>query len=971
MDERLKKVYDRIYLPLQELSVTAYVTPEPLPFSERTLGSKKSISVGDRWGKLWDCAWMNMTCKGLPPAEAKNAVFLIDVGGEGCVFDAHGVPRRGITNKDSFYSFELGMPGKIEVPCGDVLQEGQKPDIWVDCGANDLFGERRDAPFEPIGVLHTACLALCDGRIKSLYYDLEVILYLKNATEDEKLRADAGECFDRATEIWESDLASAESLTKAFLSQKSDDDFCITTLGHAHIDLAWLWPIRETKRKAERTLSTVLRNAERYGDYIFGVSQPQLLYWVKERQPELFAQLKELYASGRLELQGGFWVESDTNVPCGESLMRQMLYGKKFFRDEFGYEQEILWIPDVFGYSAQLPQIMRLFGIKYFLTIKMSWNSVNKFPFSTFNWIGLDGSTVLTHMPPEGNYNSAARPESLLSTKKKFRERDIDNRAMLLYGIGDGGGGPGEEHLERLRREYDLRGLPRVKQGKAIDFFNEIAADREKFPSYSGELYLEKHQGTYTTQARNKRGNRKSEYALHLAELLSASAERLAGKSCESEKICELWKEVLLYQFHDIIPGSSIKRVYDETDERYAYILNEAKAIAERAEKAICREEDGESVFNPSPFPYRGFIRKENGYAFIDAPEMSFTLPKESPYPPAYADESTLSNGIITVVFGKNGCIAEVRRDEDGFQALCGDGNVLRIYEDNENAWEVPADYAKNKSAVPDACETAYSVTDGVAERSTVYRYGGSIITQRVTLAPGSSRLDFRTHVSWHETNRMLRSSFPLSVKSDSAQCEIQYGCIDRPTHRRDSFAMAKKEICAHRFVDISDGENGISLLNDCKYGYRVWDCVLDIDLLRSSMYPGVDADKGEHDFTYSLYLHRGDWRVGSVSEGAALNDPPFFCGSRAPEELLDSPLFRCGCGHASVDWIKRAEDGKGVIARIYEYKGLPEKDILLSAGKRLGFTRRFLCDGDENILRECGREIPIGPFEVLTVRFE
>ena len=877
MDERLKRVFDSIYTELEDFDVTAYITKEPVPYSERKSGTERALKTGDRWGSLWDCAWMNF--KGEIPdiAEGKNVTFLIDVGGEGCVFDRNGVPYRGITNKDSFYSFELGMPGKVAVPFSRFARGGEKIDFWVDCGANDLFGERADAPFEPIGVLHKACIAECNEEIESLYYDLEVILYLRNATEDEKVKAMADRALTDAFNAWDTNIKLAKQITTSFLSKKSESDFHITALGHAHIDLAWLWPIRETKRKAERTFSTVIRNSEKYEDYIFGVSQPQLLDWVKKRQPELFDEMKALYNKGRLELQGGFWVESDTNIPCGESLMRQMLYGKKFFRDEFGYEQEILWIPDVFGYSAQLPQIMKQFGIKYFLTIKMSWNSVNLFPYSTFNWTGLDGSTVLTHMPPEGNYNSALRSESLLSTEKKFRERDIDNRAMLLYGIGDGGGGPGEEHLERFKREKDLIGLPKVSQGKAIDFFKDIEKDREKFPEYKGELYLEKHQGTYTTQSANKRNNRKCEFLLHNAELLCVASAYAKNTHYPKEDFENLWKEVLLYQFHDIIPGSSIKRVYDETDERYAYIKKELEKIIKNAEKALCGEEDKECIFNPAPYKFSGFVRKGDSYIYAEAEPMSFSYTSEYTGEAAKAGEKTLENNLLKITFNEDGSIGSVIRKKDSFEAFKGRANILTIYEDNENAWEVPKDYRENRHRTLKAEKTVFEIINGVAERTSVYKYGNSVIKQKIILAPDSERIDFYTEVEWQETHRMLRSAFPVSVKNDSAQCDIQYGCIDRPTHTRDSFAKAKKEICAHRFIDISDDKNGVSIMSDCKYGYRIWDCVLDIDLLRSSMYPGVDADKGHRVFTYSVFVHEKDYKNGAAKEAYFLNNKPFF----------------------------------------------------------------------------------------------
>lgn len=968
MDERLERLFGEIYNPIAELNVTAYITKEPLKYCDRKNGTKAELTEGDRWGELWDCAWMNMKCD-IPDNSEGKLALLLDVGGEGCVFDKHGNPFKGITNKDSSYSFHLGKPGKTVVYPSEDMLEGGKLDIWVDCGANDLFGENADSPFELIGILHMARLAVTDEKKRSLYYDLEVIKHLADAANDESLKKSANECFEKAVGLYKSDIASAESLAKSFLLQKSGSDFEITALGHAHIDLAWLWPLRETRRKAARTFSTLMRNSAIYKNYLFGVSQPQLLEWVKEDHPALYKELKELYAQKRLELQGGFWVESDTNIPAGESLIRQMLYGKKYFRDEFGYDQEILWIPDVFGYSAQLPQIMAKSGIKYFLTIKMSWNAVNLFPYSTFNWVGLDGSSILTHMPPEGNYNSAARAESFINTEEKFRERGIDNKAMLLYGIGDGGGGPGMEHLERLEREYDLIGLPKAKQGFAIDFFKEIDKERDKYPEYAGELYLEKHQGTYTTQARNKRYNRKCEFALHDAEIMSTLAAFTNGYDYPKNRLEKLWKEVLLYQFHDIIPGSSIKRVYDETDARYEHILGETAAIEAAAFGAISA--DGKkSVFNPSAFGFEGFIENNGGYSFVSAPAMGFGRIERSPFESVRINESIIENELIRITFNEKGGIDSIVGKRDGFEYLCGEGNALTVYEDSENAWEVPDDFALNPRKRFEIKEFSVRTVNGVAERRSVYALNRGTLTQTVTVYPGSARIDFKTEVDWNETHKMLRTAFPLAAKSDFARCDIQYGSIERPTHRRDSFAKAKKEICAHKWVDICDGAHGAALLNDCKYGHRVWDSILDIDLLRSSMYPGIDADKGRQVFTYSFLPHKDNYVNLVVKEGYALNDPPRVLGKAVGDALDGESLIKLDCeGSVAVDWMKRSEDGSGIILRAFEFAGKDcSADISLNG--IFGMNRTILCDNLENELSEIKGKIHFRPFDIITLKF-
>ncbi len=968
MDSRLLKLFDEIYTKIIDLDVTANVTKEPLPYSLRGNGKKIRLKAGDKWGELWDCAWMNMRGKVPEEAEGKKTAFIIDVGGEGLVFDRDGNAYKGLTNKESYYSFELGMPAKTVVLHSESQKAGEIIDFWVDCGANDLFGECADSDKTPIGILHKAYLASVDSEKRELYYDLEVIWHLAEATKDEKIKVIARGAFEDAIAIYEKDLNKAKEITRKFLANKSESDFKISALGHAHIDLGWLWPIRETKRKAARTFSTLLCNSELYGDYLFGVSQPQMLEWVKDEHPALFKGMKKLYSEKKLELQGGFWVECDVNVPSGESLIRQLLYGKRFWKDEFGYEQEIMWIPDVFGYNAQLPQIMAKAGIKYFLTIKMSWNAVNKFPHSTFNWVGLDGTEILTHMPPEGNYNSAARAESFISTEDRYMERGIDDRAMLLFGIGDGGGGPGMEHLERLHREYDLVGLPKVKQQFAIDFFNEIAKDKEKFPRYEGELYLEKHQGTYTTQSRNKRSNRKSEYAFHDLEIMSTAAAIFGGYEYPKERVEKLWKEVLLYQFHDILPGSAIKRVYDETDEAYARIAKETEKIFEEAFEHI--KVGGErAIFNPSGTEFKGFIKDgENKYVYAEIPPFSFGKEKEFHGENVKISGNTIDNGIVRVCFDEDGSVKSVIMD--GEEYLDGNANILTVYQDTLNGWEVPADYAVNPKEALKLQGFSTEIIDGVAERKSVYTVGDSILTQTVVIYPHSARIDFKTEIDWQETHKMLRAAFPLSHKSDEADCEIQYGVIKRPTHRRDSFAKAKKEVCAQRFVDISDGKHGAALINDCKYGYRVWDSVIDIDLLRSSTYPGADADKGTQIFTYSFYPHKGNYVNHVTEEAYKVNDAPIILNGSVKEEIVGVPLVKIDGGkNLFADWVKLAEDGSGIVVRAYESAGeggSAKVSSVLAGGKV------FVCDELENELFEAkdGR-FEYKPFEIITLKIK
>ena len=586
---------------------------EPVAFKERTSGRKISPKIDETWGKLWDCAWFNF--KGIVPSEAanQNVVLLIDINGEACIFDECGCPVQGLTNINSEYDFSLGKPGKRVVHFLKQAQGGEIVDLWADAGCNDLFGNCQGS-----GKIKEAYIAIFNEELKELYYDIEVLKELmeqlpEDSARHQKILFSLVAAFNVMKNYDSSEAIKAREILALELNKKcGDESLRISAIGHAHIDLAWLWPLRETIRKGARTFSTVLRNMEKYPDYVFGASQPQLYAWMKDKYPNLYKKIKDKIAEGRWEAQGGMWVEADTNVTSGESLVRQILYGQEFFREEFGKNMKVLWLPDVFGYSAALPQILKKSDIDYFMTIKLSWSEYNQFPHHTFNWEGIDGSQVLAHMPPEGTYNSSASPKAITTAEKNFKDKGISEECLMLFGIGDGGGGPGEEHLERLKREKNLNGIVPVKQEKSIDFFNRIGKDASKYKTWRGELYLEKHQGTYTTQARNKKLNRKMELALRELEYASVLAWMKSKKEYPQSEIEMIWKEVLLYQFHDILPGSSIKRVYDESLERYEYLLKHTEELTQEAYEGFLGEnnKNSEAAIDTYKIKWRSFRYK-------------------------------------------------------------------------------------------------------------------------------------------------------------------------------------------------------------------------------------------------------------------------------------------------------------------------------------------------------------------------
>jgi alpha-mannosidase len=705
-----------------------------------------------------------------------------------------------------------------------------------------------------------------------------------------------------------------------------------------HLDLAWLWPIRETIRKGARTFSTALALMDRYPDYVFGASQPQLYQWMKDRYPDLYARIRERVDQGRWEAQGASWVEGDVNLAGGESWVRQLLHGTRFFRDEFGVDARVAWLPDNFGFPASLPQVLKKSGVDYFLTIKLSWNTTTRFPRHSFIWQGLDGSEILAHMPPEGTYNSAALPHSVRSVETSYEHKDVSEHAMLLFGIGDGGGGPGEEHLERLARMANLEGLPPVRQERSSEFFARLQAESADLPTWEGELYLERHQGTYTTQGRTKRFNRKLEILLHDLEWISVLARALAGHPYPSEALDPIWKEALLYQFHDILPGTSIGRVYEETGVRYGILTREAEDLIGHAAKAIGDSIDGSSlarpvlVLNSLPWTRSQWVKLGDEWQFVsDVPSMGYALidwkPRDATGKVLVARQDRLESDILRIDFGDDGRVVSVFDKQDQRQAInSSGGNRLIAYDDDGDAWDFPAAYRRGRQRQC-VLESAAARIDGpTAILRQRYRLGESRVDQEIVLTAGSRTVEFRTQVDWQESHTMLRTAFPLGIRASEAACDIQFGVVERSTHRNTSWDQARDEICAHKWVDLSQLDYGVALLNDCKYGHRISGSTLDLSLLRSPTWPDPSADRGRHAFTYALYPHAGNHATGRVPQAAyELNVPLRTVElSRPPRGTRARSLsaFSVEGEGVMLETVKQAENGSDVVLRLYEWAG-------------------------------------------------
>lgn len=961
----VQHLLERVYTEVGRLDITAWCTPEPVPWADRRSGEERQLNPGDRWGTLFDCAWFRFTGSVPAAAAGRRLVALIDVNGELLVHDAQGTPLRGLTCVRSQFDLRHGRAGKRVMPLDDAAP-GTAIELWADGGCNDLFGK-----LQGDGTIVEARLAVVDEPLLALAHDWEVLANLSWALPagDER-RARIIAVLDRFVRVLpvisSAEVAAARAALAPLLAERgAAGRFQITAIGHAHIDLAWLWPIRETKRKTARTIATVLRNLEQYPDYRFGISQPQQVAWLREEYPALAAQFAQRVAEDRIELHGGMWVESDTNLISGESMARQLLHGQRAWRAWYGKTSTIGWLPDVFGFSPALPQLFRQAGLEAFVTTKMSWSLVNHFPHHTFEWQGLDGTRLLTHFPPEGNYLSAAVPSTHLQIAREHRDAVQSPRAMQLFGIGDGGGGPGSDHLERLARVGDLSGMPIVRQDRIDSFFDAVRADAavRPLPVWRGEMYLERHQGTYTTNGRMKRWNRQLEWRLLQTELACVRALG-SGHAYPRAALDRIWKEVLLYQFHDILPGSSVHRVYVEAEARCAALMAELDALIADADARL--PAGRLAAVNDLSWPRAEWVRTASGWRHVTVAPLAVAAVDDSApaLPTLTATPRLLDNGVLRVRLSADGRLESVLDLRHDREVLAGPGNDLVVIRDPADAWEIAIDHPDFPTEAPALVAERAGVDGAEAWIEQVRRVGASTITQRLVLTAGSARLDFRTEIEWHERQRMLRARFPTVIDPGSAQCECAFGSHARATHRNTAWNAAQFEVCAHSWVDLSERSYGVALLNDGKYGHRLLGGLIDLNLLRAPITPNTESDQGRHVFTYALFPHAGDHVSGGVLQAAqALNCPLRLVpgrGAAAAPVRLDGAL--------AVSALKLAEDSDELVLRVYE----PYGDTVRAQVHGLGAAALV------NLLEEAPQALPsinkgvaltVPPFGVRTLR--
>ena len=851
-----------------------------------------------------------------------------------------------------------------------------------------------------------------DTRVRELYYDLKVPYDALGCFEEgDYLYVKTLACLERAcnlldfragkTEAFYAGLAAARDYlrTDYYGKEWGNTDAVVSYIGHTHIDVAWLWTLAQTREKAQRSFATVLNLMSQYPEYMFMSSQPQLYEYLKEEEPELYERVREMVKAGRWEVEGAMWLEADCNLSSGESLVRQILYGKRFIKEEFGIDSRVLWLPDVFGYSAALPQILKKSGVDKFVTSKISWSESNILPYDSFMWEGIDGTEIFTYFLTAQNHGNSGlplaqttyvgtvSPSMHLGTWERYQQKEYNNEAIVTFGFGDGGGGPTAEMLEAFRRlEYGVPGLPAAKMTFANDFLDRVSRNFDenckltgRTPKWVGELYLEMHRGTYTSIAKNKRYNRKCEFLCQEAETLSVIDMVKNDGDFDRDTLRRSWKTLLLNQFHDIIPGSSIKEVYEDSDRQYEQVKAEVGAIKDGKLEKLARNmpRGGIMVYNPNSFEASGYVDYDSGKIYAEnIPAMGWRVIDEQPAEAVSVSERQLESGHYLIKFDDNMNIASIFDKDNGREIVAAGtaANKLAVFEDYPRAydnWEITGYYRVKRWDIDDVNSVKTFSGNGCGGVIIERKYMSSTLVQKITIYSESRRIDFETTADWHENHVLLKALFPTTVHTARATYDIQFGNTERPTHQNTSWDAAKFEVCAHKWGDLSEDGYGVSLLNDCKYGYSAIGSELDLTLIKCGTYPNPEADQGEHHFTYSLYPHAEDFRRGgTVREAYLLNRPmsAYKCagGGALPESYS---AVSVDCENICIETVKPAENGDGVIIRLFDCWDRKSKPTL-----KLGFNAKSiaLCDLTENPTEELGGgdevTLDVKNFEIVTL---
>jgi alpha-mannosidase len=993
-----KALWNTCYRPLGSIEFSGYTTTEQLTAGQALAGTFNPMPAGTPWGAKWEYAWLKGSIT-LPAEAAGQRIVLLLKPGEhsegtvwvnGKVTGSTGWSGRGITIAVS------GQPGQAY----DILVEAYAGHGRITVGDGPVpYGvETVPEPGPTQQVMGANTFGVWREEVYQAALDFTTLYELRNRIDPLSLRtAEIDECLMETTLIIDPELPEDAMLEtvragrermKPLLDRKNGPTApTLYAFGHAHIDVAWLWPLQQTERKMANTAINQLALFEEYPEYKFLQSQPHLYWMLQTRYPELYERFKAAVKAGNVIPDGAMWVEADTNVAGGEALIRQVMYGRQFFKEAFGYDSRVLWLPDVFGYSGALPQILKGCGVIGFSTQKIVWayNGGDPFPFNTFWWEGIDGSAIPAHI--FSDYNSQVRPNAIMDRWNTRLQKNNISTMIMAFGWGDGGGGPERDHLEFLKRCRDLEGLPKVKPASPREFFEDLLQRGHPKDRYVGELYFQAHRGTYTSQARTKRGNRKTEFALREAEFWATAARALKGFEFAPKTLELAWRKLLLNQFHDILPGSSIHRVYEEAEASFSQATAEAQKVASAAASAFTQPTGDSAVFNSLSWPRTALVDTPDGTVEVKVPACGWaTLPAAKPgdehivsgesYALAgkAADGSLfLENELIRVTFNARGEVTSLWDKETQRETMAGPGNRLCLYKDvpdNWDAWDLDsmAEMQPVKTDEPVKLEIAAG-GPLVARLAMKRKLSKSSVTQTISLRRGSRRIDFETTLDWQESHKLLKVAFPVNMHANEAIHEIQFGHLRRPNHRSRPYDQDRFEVCNHKWSALAEENRGAAVLNDCKYGLSVTGDSINLTLLKSAMAPDMTADKGLQMVTYALYTWNGSLaESGVVQEAYDLNVPVMI----VPGSAGEGSLFSLDTANIVIETVKPAEDGsRDVIVRLYEAKRCATRCQLSTALPVKAASQTNMMEEEGSPLEIKAGEVALDfrPFEVKTVR--
>lgn len=990
-----ERIAPAVYSRTVPLTLSSWEVPgEPVPALEAMRQDFQPQEHGASWGRPWGTTWLRLQGEvpeswGGSPDTAVEVV--VDLG---FTTEAPGFQCEGIAWRSDGSIIKAISPRNQYIPL-KLLGSGMAVDFYVEAAANpDMaqgwtfaatpLGDKATAGDAPQYRLGTIAIAELNQTVWELQQDVWTLaglmeqLPLELPRRHEILRAlehmmDVMDPEDVAGTAAAGRRALADVLTRPAYASAHQ----LVATGHAHIDSAWLWPVRETIRKCARTFSNVVALMDEDPNFVFSCSSAQQLAWIKELYPDLFSRIREKVRAGQFVPVGGMWVESDTNMPGGEAMARQFVEGKGFFLAEFGIECREAWLPDSFGYSAALPQVVKSAGSRWFLTQKISWNQTNRMPHHTFNWEGIDGTRLFTHFPPVDTYNSDLSARDLAHAERNYRDHGRGTVSLVPFGYGDGGGGPTREMLAAAARTADLEGSPKVRVGSAESFFRQAEEDYSALPVWVGEMYLELHRGTYTSQAQTKKGNRRSEHLLREAELWCATAAVRGGGAYDypGAELQRLWQLVLLQQFHDILPGSSIAWVHQDAERNYQAVENALEALISRAAAEMLGTGSRQFLLNAAPHPRDG------------VPALGAAEPALSPEPVRATPHDggyVLDNGVIRAVVDADGLLSSLRDHASGREAIAPGqrGNLLELHRDTPNewdAWDIDEFYRRNVTPLVHAESVRLDGGGGSAVVVVERLAGTSPLTQRITLAPGSASLEITTSVDWQEREKLLKLGFALDVRADRSAAETQFGHVFRPTHTNTSWEAAKFEICAHRWIHVGEPGYGVAVSNSSTYGHDVGRSIRESDggttttvrlsLLRAPKFPDPDADRGRHELTVAI--RPGAGIADAVQEGYRTNlAPRLVTGAHGVE-----PLFSVSNPALVIEAVKLAQDGSGdVVVRLYESLGQRSAGNITANFPVLEVVPTDLLERPAEApgVEPCdnGAALQLRPFQLVTLRF-